>query len=41
MNVCGFGFTLQCAFKHFLCCYKFSAVQLDDTAIIKRVGIAR
>ena len=41
MNVCGFGFTLQCAFKHFLRRYKFSTIQFNYSAIVEGISITR
>ena len=41
MNVCRLGFAFQCTLKHFLCSYIFTAVQLDYTAVVKRISVTR
>src|SRR6185369_6300931 len=34
-----FRLTLECSFEHLLRCYILTAIELDDTAVVKRVGI--
>src|SRR6266851_1276677 len=41
MDVGGLGFAFQCTLKHFLRRNIFAAVEFDDAAVIKRIGIAR
>lgn len=39
MNVRRFRLTLECSFKHLLRRYILTAIELNDAAIVKRVGI--
>lgn len=39
MNVRRFRFALECSFKHLLGRDVFTAIQFDDAAVVKRVGI--
>ena len=35
VNMCGFGLALQCALKHLLRSYVFTAIKLDYATIVK------
>jgi hypothetical protein len=41
VNMRRFRLPLERSFKHFLRRYIFTSIELDDSAVIKRVGIAR
>src|SRR5688572_16590832 len=40
VNVCGFRFAFECSLKHLLSSDIFTAIQFDDAAVVKRIGVA-